>query len=524
MTDYGHDLQFGAFLTPDSEDPQRVVSLAVRSEQAGLDLVTFQDHPYVAKFLDTWTLLSFVAARTSRVRLAPNVANLPLRPPAVLARSVASLDRLTGGRVELGLGAGAFWEGIASMGGPDLPPGDRVSALEEAIEVLRAMWDTSAAGAVKVDGRFHRVVGAKRAQPAHPVELWIGAYKPRMLGLTGRLADGWLPSTAYLRPGDLQVGNAAIDEAAERAGRAPADVRRLLNISGRFGDTSRGDLDGPVEQWVDELAELALCEGISAFILGSDVARDLQKFGHEVAPAVREVVAAERERAAAVPSSPVDEAVAAAAAAARPAPPAGLAVAPTRDDGIRRSDVRPWDESTRPSGPARDRSVTYTAGQQAQAQHLVDVHDALRAELAQVYRLIEQVAAGALDIGAARSRLNELTMRQNNWTLGTYCESYCRVVATHHTLEDQAMLPHLRAADPRLAPVVDRLVEEHHVIHGLLEGVDAALVQLVSAPDGLPQLRAAVDVLADALLSHLSYEERELVEPLARHGLWPGSG
>jgi alkanesulfonate monooxygenase SsuD/methylene tetrahydromethanopterin reductase-like flavin-dependent oxidoreductase (luciferase family) len=501
-----------------------VVALAVLSEQAGLDLVTFQDHPYVAKFLDTWTLLSFVAARTSRVRLAPNVANLPLRPPAMLARAVASLDRLTGGRVELGLGSGAFWEGIASMGGPDLKPGDRVTALEEGIEVLREMWDTSATGGVKVDGRFHRVVGAKRAAPAHPVQLWIGAYRPRMLRLTGRLADGWLPSSAYLKPGDLQIGNAAIDESAEQAGRSSAEIRRLLNISGRFSDTSRGDLDGPVEQWVDELAELALGDGISAFIFGSDDPRDLQRFAAEVAPAVREVVAAERERPGAEQFSPVEQSVIATAAAARPAASAGFAVVPTPDDGTRRSDVRPWDESTRPSGPARETGMTYSSGQQAQAQHLIDVHDALRTELSRVHGLIDQVAAGTLDVGAARSELNQLTMRQNNWTLGTYCESYCRVVATHHTLEDQAMLPHLRAADPRLAPVVDRLVEEHHIIHGLLEGVDAALVRLVSEPDGLPGLRAAVDVLADALLSHLSYEERELVEPLARHGLWPGGG
>ena len=79
--------------------------------------MTFQDHPYQPRFLDTWTLLSVLAAQTSTVRLAPNVANLPLRPPAVLARSVASLDILSGGRVELGLGAGAFWDAIEANGG-----------------------------------------------------------------------------------------------------------------------------------------------------------------------------------------------------------------------------------------------------------------------------------------------------------------------------------------------------------------------------------------------------------------------
>ena len=123
MTTYGHDLQFGSFLTPSAGTPDTVVALAQLSEQVGLDLVTFQDHPYQPAFLDTWTLLSYVAARTEVIRLAPNVLNLPLRLPAVIARSAASLDLLSGGRLELGIGAGAFWDAIEAMGGPRRSPG-----------------------------------------------------------------------------------------------------------------------------------------------------------------------------------------------------------------------------------------------------------------------------------------------------------------------------------------------------------------------------------------------------------------
>ncbi|MBX7266979.1 hemerythrin domain-containing protein [Micromonospora sp. Llam7] len=195
-----------------------------------------------------------------------------------------------------------------------------------------------------------------------------------------------------------------------------------------------------------------------------------------------------------------------------------FAVTATPDEGIRRSDVRVWDESARPAGPAPDPERTYTAHEQAGAQHLIDVHDGLRAELAQIHDLIEQVAAGLIDVGTARSHINTMTMRQNKWTLGTYCESYCRVVTTHHTIEDRSLFPHLRRADPRLRPVVDRLEEEHHAIHDVLEGVDRALVAFVATPDGMAELRAAVDLLSDTLLSHLSYEERELVEPIARLG------
>jgi hypothetical protein len=193
---------------------------------------------------------------------------------------------------------------------------------------------------------------------------------------------------------------------------------------------------------------------------------------------------------------------------------------PTPDDGIRRSGTRVWDEAARPTGPAPDPGRTYTPHELAAGQHLIDVHDHLRAELARVRDLVDQVAAGAMDAGAARSHIHTMTLRQNNWTVGTYCESYCRVVTMHHTLEDQAMFPRLRRGDPRLAPVVDRLGEEHHAIHDVLEQVDRALVAFVATPDGAGELRAAVDLLTDTLLSHLAYEERELVEPIARLGVF----
>ncbi|HEY9409869.1 MAG TPA: hemerythrin domain-containing protein, partial [Jiangellaceae bacterium] len=230
---------------------------------------------------------------------------------------------------------------------------------------------------------------------------------------------------------------------------------------------------------------------------------------------------AERTPAATTPAGP-DAATPATPTAVTPTPAViptgGFTVTPTPDDGTRLSSVRVWDESVRPAGPAPDPGRTYTAHDLANGQHLIDVHDHLREELTQVRDLIEQVAAGSLDPGAARSHINTMTMRQNNWTLGTYCESYCRVVTTHHTLEDQSMFPQLRRKDPRLVPVVDRLEQEHQVIHEVLEQVDRALVALVSEPDGMKALRGAVDLLTDALLSHLSYEERELVEPLARVG------
>ena len=291
MPDYGHDLIFGTFLTPSAADPQQVVALAQTTERAGLDLVTFQDHPYQPAFLDTWTLLSWVAASTERVQLAGNVLNLPLRPPAVLARAAASLDLLSGGRVALGLGAGAFWDAIVAMGSPRLTPGQGVDALDEALDIIRGIWDVDERAALRVAGTYHHVAGAKRGPaPAHEIPIWLGAYKPRMLGLVGRKADGWLPSLGYLKPGDLAAGNARIDEAAQSAGRDPREIRRLLNLSeGSF--SGAGFLHGPPEQWVEDLLPLVLDDGIATLILSTDDPRTITVFGQEVAPALREAVA-----------------------------------------------------------------------------------------------------------------------------------------------------------------------------------------------------------------------------------------
>jgi alkanesulfonate monooxygenase SsuD/methylene tetrahydromethanopterin reductase-like flavin-dependent oxidoreductase (luciferase family)/FAD/FMN-containing dehydrogenase len=281
MVDYGHPLRFGSFITPAASTPQRTVDLAVASEAAGLDLVTFQDHPYQPAFLDTWTLLSWVAARTERIHLSGNVLNVPLRIPSVLASAAASLDLLSGGRVELGLGAGGFWDAIAAMGVPALTAGESVTALEEAIDVIRGRWDTADRSVLRAGGALHHVDGAKRGPaPAHAIPIWVGARGPRMQRLIGRKGDGWLPSLPWLQPGDLARGNATIDAAAESVGRDPREVVRLLNIS--------------PNETVEDLVRLALEDGVSTFILASDDASTIRRFGEEVAPAVRDGVGAVR--------------------------------------------------------------------------------------------------------------------------------------------------------------------------------------------------------------------------------------
>lgn len=299
MSDYGLDLQFGVFITGTSAAPQQAVDLALTAEDAGIDLVTIQDHPYQPAFLDTWTLLSYIAARTERVRLSGNVLNLPLRPPAMLARAAASLDLLSNGRCEVAMGSGAFGDAIVAMGGPRRTPGEARRALEEAIDVMRDLWDTSTRGGVHRPGDFYPVDGAKRGpDPAHPIGITVGAYGPRMLDLVGRKCDGWLPSLSYLKNGtaDLPELNATIDSAARSADRDPAVIRRYLNLGGHFTDTRDGLLSGPPESWAQDLASLAVDHGISGFIFATDDADQIEMIGTQVAPATRELVAQARQQ------------------------------------------------------------------------------------------------------------------------------------------------------------------------------------------------------------------------------------
>ncbi|MDO5501859.1 MAG: LLM class flavin-dependent oxidoreductase [Actinomycetia bacterium] len=510
MPDYGHDIQFGLFPTPDASRAQDVVELTALADTLGLDIVSIQDHPYQRQHLDTWTLLSYLGALTTSVRLSPNVVCLPLRPPAVLAKSVATLDVLTGGRAELGLGAGAFWDAIVAAGGPRRTPGESVDALAEAIEILRQFW---AGGSVRVPGEHYQVAGLQAGpEPVHDIPIWLGAYRPRMLRLTGRVADAWVPSMGYADPAKLPDLNAIIDEAADRAGRGPIAIRRLYNIVGRFGSGS-GFLAGTAANWAEQLAGLALEQGMSTFILGTDDAETVRRYAAEVAPAVRELVTTERGTAR---DSTADAGVGVSGQ--------GLTVRPTPDDGTRLTAEVPWDETTRPTHTVAEER-TYSERDNAAPQHLLDIHDGLRAELSQLRDVLAQVAQGHATVGQARSVINTMAMRQNNWTLGGYCQAYCRILTGHHTLEDRSVFPHLRSAEAGLDPVIDRLEAEHVHIHGLVDALDEALVGLVGTDgvgvigaEALTDVQRALDVLTDALLSHLAYEERELIGPLARHG------
>ncbi|MDX6582717.1 MAG: hypothetical protein QOI10_1901 [Solirubrobacterales bacterium] len=302
MPDYGHEIQFAYFLSPDADDPAGVLETALLAERLGYDLLGVQDHPYQRRHLDSLALLGVILARTERIRVFQAVGNLPLRPPAMFAKAAATLDLLSGGRFEAGLGGGGYLDAAHAMGASALTPGQGIQALEEAIPILRDSW--GGAQSIRVQGRHYQLDGFRPGPaPAHPIGIWLGADKPRALGLTGRLADGWIaPLMNYRPPVETAEQQAVIDAAAREAGRDPSEIRRIYNIPGEFSavaPASASDTDesivGPPEHWVEVLTHLALDIGFDTFMLATPPDPEtLRTLIEDVAPRVRERVAAGR--------------------------------------------------------------------------------------------------------------------------------------------------------------------------------------------------------------------------------------
>ncbi|GAA4253428.1 LLM class flavin-dependent oxidoreductase [Dactylosporangium darangshiense] len=278
-----------------------LLPLAERADRDGLDLVTVSDHPYLADHLDAYAALGVVLGRTRRVAVAANVTNLPLRPAPMLARTVAALSALSGGRVVLGVGAGGRWADIVRLGAEPRTPAEAVRAMEEGIVVIRALFGGGAP--VTFAGEFHRVDGiAPVGLPAPPI--WTGANGPKSLAVTGRRADGWIPGhAADWLSRRYRESRPVIDAAATAAGREPADIATIYNFPGRITAAplrrTRDDagrwIGGSAEQWAEELTGAVLEHGAGGFILfpADPVSRDdasIERWAGEVAPAVREAV------------------------------------------------------------------------------------------------------------------------------------------------------------------------------------------------------------------------------------------
>jgi len=299
-----------AFSTPaGNQSFEQALAVAHAAEAAGFASVAFGDRPHDPG-LDGWTLATAVAARTERIRLWHTTLNLPYRYPAVLAKEAATLDRLSGGRLDLCLGAGG--EGnrplYDSIGVPLGAPGERLTDLEDGIAILRGLWVHER---FSYAGRAYRVEDAPGTKPAQlAIPIWIGARLPRSLRMTGRIADGYIKNGGWGSVEELAEMNRRVDAAAERAGRDPGALRHILNGSGYLardradaeairaqaaaappgagGARPAGGLVGTAEE-VLELIRAYRAAGVDMFtvrFLGPDPLAQIARWGSEIVPAV----------------------------------------------------------------------------------------------------------------------------------------------------------------------------------------------------------------------------------------------
>jgi alkanesulfonate monooxygenase SsuD/methylene tetrahydromethanopterin reductase-like flavin-dependent oxidoreductase (luciferase family) len=293
MTDYGHPVRFGVSIDPSAADFAAALSLARQADRAGLDYLAVQDHPYQAGYLDAWTMLTYLLARTERVSVVSDVLDLQLRPPSIAAKAAASLAAMAGGRVQLGVGGGASAQGIAAMGGQPRCGADMVAFTDEAIQIIRRALRGEA---VQASTLHHRIAGYQAGPvPPEPVGVWAGSQGPRMLAVTGRAADGWIcPLNIYVSPEEVPGRQSAIDQAARDAGRDPRQIRRVYNVIGTIGPYRRGTgLVGTADHWVSTLTGWAAGLGFDTLIFwpATDPPAQLEVFTSEVIPAVRAEVA-----------------------------------------------------------------------------------------------------------------------------------------------------------------------------------------------------------------------------------------
>jgi alkanesulfonate monooxygenase SsuD/methylene tetrahydromethanopterin reductase-like flavin-dependent oxidoreductase (luciferase family) len=294
---------FGANVDPSARDPQEPFRRAQLADGHGLDLIGVQDHPYNNGFLETWTLLTAIGVTTRRVRLLTNVMNTPLRLPAMIAKQAATLDVLTGGRVELGLGAGAFAQGISAYGGAAREPAEALAAFEDTLQIVRGMLD-SAGSTFSYTGRIHQLRGTRPGPaPAHRIAIWTGAIRPRALRLTGRLADGVLVSSTYVPTDQLLENNRLIDEGASQAGRLPSAIRRGYNLMGlldlgrsdtRIEQPQPGQIIGSPQHWVETIVRFYRDYRQDTFVfwpVAGDELAQIEAFARDVAPAARAAIA-----------------------------------------------------------------------------------------------------------------------------------------------------------------------------------------------------------------------------------------
>jgi alkanesulfonate monooxygenase SsuD/methylene tetrahydromethanopterin reductase-like flavin-dependent oxidoreductase (luciferase family) len=285
------ELIFGVGVPASAAPGDDPAGLAAEAERLGFDFVSAADHPSgPGPSFETTVLLTWIAARTSRIGIASRVLAVPFRRPAMVAKLATTLDLLSGGRFILGLGAGHSDSEIAALGAPPLSPAGKIEGLAEALQIIRGAWTHPG---FSQDGREHSVRGLEmEPRPARPIPVWLGTFGPRALAVTGRLADGWIPSLGYMPVEEIPAMRRRIDAAAEAAGRRPEQIRGILNVNIRVDPGARPQPDavtGPAGQVVSQLRDL-LGLGFTGFnflVSGPDRRASMRQVAEDILPDLR---------------------------------------------------------------------------------------------------------------------------------------------------------------------------------------------------------------------------------------------
>ena len=278
---------FGLNVSPAIEDDP--ISVARRAEELGFSFVSMNDHLHgETPRHETWTLLAWIAATTSRIRIASRVLAVPYRHPAVLAKMAETFDRLSGGRLILGLGGGYSDEEFAAFGLGVPSPGEKVDGLEEAVRIAHGLWSQEQ---FTFTGHRYRTEGARiEPKPQRQIPIWLGTYGKRALELTGRLADGWIPTYELALPAAVPDMRDRITDAAIKAGRKPADITCVYNVDVRIDRDPTPDfvVSAPANELAERLtgfADLGF-NAVNLVPFGPDKAEQIERLAHEVIPAV----------------------------------------------------------------------------------------------------------------------------------------------------------------------------------------------------------------------------------------------
>ena len=299
------------FATPaGNESFEQSLGVARAADAAGFSAVAFSDRPH-DPMLEGWTLATAVAARTERIRFFHSTLNVPYRFPAVLAKEAATLDLISGGRLDLCLGAGgeANRPLYDSIGVPLAAPGERLQDLRDAIAILRGMW---AGEKFSYRGRAYHVEDANGAPgPSGPIPIWVGARLPRSLRLAGQLADGFMKNGGWGPVDEIRELNQQVSAAATRAGRDPNAIKRVLNGGGflarnqqeldeywqrnaanrQSGPTQPAGLVGTAEQVLDLIRDYRAA-GTDVFNVRfqpRDALEQIKRFGEAIIPEARKL-------------------------------------------------------------------------------------------------------------------------------------------------------------------------------------------------------------------------------------------